>query len=189
MKYFKLKDLKRADYNPRKMPEHEMEALVLSIRTHGFVEPIVVNVHPDRYGMIIGGHQRLTAVMRILERTDIKKENPPEGIKGNLDSGSWDIPVFEVKLDLNAEKQLNLALNKIHGKFDDDKLKSIIVSIVDLPTIHSTGFSADEIASILNIPKAAAAEEGQAHICERCADLKKAVAGHESRSGHSINSK
>ncbi|MBP6975159.1 MAG: ParB N-terminal domain-containing protein, partial [Candidatus Pacebacteria bacterium] len=54
--------LKRADYNPRTMPDSEMASLKKSILAFGFVEPIIVNEHPDRYGVVIGGHQRLTAI-------------------------------------------------------------------------------------------------------------------------------
>lgn len=142
MTHFPIKDLKRADYNPRIMPDAEMQALMKSIEVHGFVEPIVVNTHKDRYGVIVGGHQRLTAVERLLAKDAVK------GLE--LKDGFWMIPAFEVSLDLDAEKQLNLGLNKIHGKFDEDKLFNLIVGMKESPTLPTTGFREDEISRILD---------------------------------------
>lgn len=147
--FFPIKDLVRADYNPRVMPEAEMQSLMKSIETHGFVEPIVVNVNKERYGVVVGGHQRMTAIEKLVARNvEIK------GIKADKD-GAFSIPCFEVDLDLEAEKQLNIALNKIHGKFDEDKIYNLIVEMKDSPTLPSTGFREDEISRILdrNMPE------------------------------------
>lgn len=144
MTYFKIKDLKRADYNPRTMPEAEMQSLMKSIETHGFVEPIVVNVHPERHGVIVGGHQRLTAIEKLIAKGVI-----PKGIVSH-ETGIYEIPTFHVELTLEAEKQLNIGLNKIHGKFDEDKLYSLILDMKGSPTLPTTGFSEEEISSILD---------------------------------------
>ncbi len=142
MIYFPLKDLKRADYNPRIMPDKEMESLMKSIETHGFVEPIVVNVNKERYGMIVGGHQRLTAVERILAKDAVK------GLE--MKDGFWTIPAFEVDLTEEAEKQLNIGLNKIHGKFDEEKIYNLILEMKESPTLLTTGFHDEEISHILD---------------------------------------
>lgn len=144
MNYFPIKDLKRADYNPRIMPDVEMQSLMNSIETHGFVEPIVVNVSKERYGVIVGGHQRLTAVEKLLSKGD----GGPTGL--NQTEVGWEIPCYIVDLTLEAEKQLNIGLNKIHGKFDEDKLFSLIVDMKDSPTLPTTGFREDEISRILD---------------------------------------
>lgn len=145
MKLFPIKDLKRADYNPRVMPESEMASLMLSIETHGFVEPIVVNISKDRYGTIVGGHQRLTAVEKIL-----MKEVPVRGVEYDA-AGFTVIPAFEVELGPEAEKQLNIALNRIRGRFDEDKLFSMIVGMKESATLPATGFREDEISRILDM--------------------------------------
>ena len=142
MNYFPIKDLKRAEYNPRIMPDADMQSLMKSIETHGFVEPIVVNVNKDRYGVIVGGHQRLTAVEKLLAKDAVK------GLE--FKDGFYMIPCFEVDLELEAEKQLNIGLNKIHGKFDEDKLYSLIVEMKESPTLPTTGFREDEISQILD---------------------------------------
>lgn len=156
MTYFPIKDLKRADYNPRIMPDQEMQALMKSIETHGFVEPIVVNVNKERYGTIVGGHQRLSAVEKLIAKGTIPKGIEafgPEGIvpKDSANQNTyWSIPYFEVYLSLEAEKQLNLGLNKIHGKFDEDKLYTLIVEMKESPTLPTTGFREDEVSRILD---------------------------------------
>lgn len=182
MFFFPLKDLKRAEYNPRVMPEKEMAALMLSIETHGFVEPLVVNTNKERYGVIVGGHQRLTAIEKILG-----KEIPIKGI--DMLDGFWVVPVFTVDLNLDAEKQLNIGLNKIHGKFEEDKLYSLISEMQHSPTLLSTGFDALEIANILGIAgggEGAAEGEGHGSGCSRCDELKKSVEGHTRRTKHTI---
>lgn len=143
MKYFQIKNLKRADYNPRIMPDKEMASLMRSIETHGFCEPIVVNINPERYGIIVGGHQRLTAIERLLAKDAVK------GLELDKD-GFWTIPVFEVDLTFEAEQQLNIGLNKIHGKFDEDKIYELITSMKESPTLMTTGFGEDEISMILD---------------------------------------
>ena len=47
-----------ADYNPRKISDHDLGALRWSLRFFGIIEPIVVN---RRSGRIVGGHQRVKA--------------------------------------------------------------------------------------------------------------------------------
>lgn len=148
MTYFSIKDLKRAEYNPRIMPDAEMQSLMKSIESKGFIEPIVVNINKDRYGVIVGGHQRLTAVERLLAKDAVK------GLEIDKD-GFWTIPAFTVDFNLEDEKEANIALNKIHGKFDEDKLYTLIVEMKESPTIATTGFRDDEISRILdrNMPE------------------------------------
>lgn len=157
MTYFPIKDLKRADYNPRIMPNAEMESLMRSIETHGFVEPIVVNINPERYGTIVGGHQRLTAIEKLITKGYLPKGimlhgNPLKEGEGISDLGplGYAIPTYEVGLTLEGEKQLNIALNKIHGKFDEDKIYELIVEMRESPTLPATGFREDEISRILD---------------------------------------
>ncbi len=148
-RFFPIKDLVRADYNPRIMPAPEMAALMDSIETHGFVEPIVVNINKERYGVIVGGHQRLTAVEKLIAKgvkiKGIRNTNEVTGV-----SNLWCIPAFEVDLTLEAEKQLNIGLNRIKGKFDDSKLYEMILEMKESPSLMTTGFREDEISRILD---------------------------------------
>jgi DNA modification methylase len=136
--------LKRAEYNPRFMPDEEMSALVRSIDQFGFVEFPVANSNPERYGMLIGGHQRTAALERLISNGRI-----PTNIEVDP-AGGYFVPVMFVDLNLEQEKALNLALNKIRGKWDDEKLAMLIVELKESTIIPATGFRDDEISRILD---------------------------------------
>lgn len=55
VKYLKIKDIKPADYNPRKISEEQIEELKKSFIEIGFIIPILVN---KKNNVIIAGHQR-----------------------------------------------------------------------------------------------------------------------------------
>lgn len=125
-----------ADYNPRSMPVGEMDRLVASLRRYGLVQPIVARA-ADR--LIIGGHQRVAAMREMLTQDGA----PPNVID------SVKVPVVLVdKLDDAETKALNLALNKISGEWDYEKLGELLGSLdADLPT----GFTDQEIADITSL--------------------------------------
>ena len=115
-----------APYNPRTIADHDLEALRRSLRFFGTVEPIVVN---RRFKRIIGGHQRVRAA-------------EVEGIKS--------LPVVYVDLDEPSEKQLNLALNKISGEWDLDKLAVVLADLQSAGAdLGLTGFSDSEIEELV----------------------------------------
>ncbi len=104
----KLSELNPAEYNPRKAlkpGDPAYEKLKASILSFGNVEPIVWN---RSTGNVIGGHQRL----RVL-----------------LDLGVEESEVSVVDLSEVDEKRLNIALNKITGEWDDEKLTSLLADI------------------------------------------------------------
>lgn len=124
----KIEKLKRAKYNPRKelKPEdEEYKKLEKSIDEFGSVLPIVVN-----YDMtVIGGHQNLT----VLENKGYKE------VFCNV-----------VNLNKTQEKALNLALNKISGEWDNDKLEKLLAELRETDIdMDMTGFSFDEVDDIL----------------------------------------
>lgn len=125
-----INTLRGAEYNPRielKPGMVEYERLKKSIQEFGYVEPIIVN---DRTGLIVGGHQRL-AVLK--------------------DLGYKDVDIVHVDLDEDHEKALNIALNKISGDWDAEKLEDLLRDI-DLNTsldIEFTGFSRDEVNKLM----------------------------------------
>ncbi len=97
-----INKLKPAEYNPRDMTKKERKDLEASLEKFGMVEPIVVNSHPDRMNIVIGGHQRLISWKA----------------KGNKT-----IPVSYVSLPLEQERELNLRLNRNNGHFVWDMLE------------------------------------------------------------------
>lgn len=118
--------LRAADYNPRVSLSEgmkEYQKLKKSIETFGLVEPLILN---DRTGVLVGGHQRLTVLK---------------------DLGIENVEVVHVDLDEAHEKALNVALNKISGKWDADKLEDLLRDL-DLNfdiDVELTGFDTDEL--------------------------------------------
>lgn len=102
----------------------EWEKLKRSIEQFGNVEPIVWN---ERTGNVVGGHQRLSVLKSM---------------------GFDKVPCSVVNLDETEEKILNVALNKIKGEWDYDKLEDILREF-DYEVATASGFAAEEIAVIL----------------------------------------
>jgi len=124
-----VKQINPATYNPRKdlkPGDAEYERLKLSIDEFGLVEPLVWN---EDTGNLVGGHQRL----KIL-----------------LEQGVNEVEVSVVHLDLEHEKALNVALNKIQGEWDEDKLTELLkeLSTSDI-NMALTGFGEDEIEELI----------------------------------------
>jgi ParB-like chromosome segregation protein Spo0J len=135
----KIGDLRVAEYNPRIMPDSEMQALMESITTYGFVQPIIAR---EEDGEIGGGHQRLQAFIRVL----VADGRTEEEIKDT------EVPVVYVRgFDDAKMRALNLALNRIHGEWDYDKLAVVFDEIATLQPYEQqtvTGFTDTEIADI-----------------------------------------
>lgn len=137
-------ELKPAEYNPREMPPAMMEKLIRSIEEFGFVQPIVVRSEDK---LVVGGHQRLEAMQIKLRRDEVPEE----------EIAKQTVPVvFLTGVSDERAKLLNVALNKISGDWDDDKLAALFSSLapeteVDLPVadLGLTGFFPDEIDKLL----------------------------------------
>lgn len=118
----RIADMNRAAYNPRvdlQPEDEEYQAIERSLKRHGLVQPIVWN---RRTNTVVSGHQRLT----VLEA-----------------QGETKVTVSVVDLDDIQEKELNVALNKITGEWDDDKLSVILNELGEEAT--DTGFTLPEI--------------------------------------------
>ena len=92
-----------------------------------YVEPVIWNC---RTGNVVGGHQRLKVL---------------------VDMGQAEIDCVVVDLDLRREKALNIALNKIQGDWDEEKLASLMAEFdaADFD-VSLTGFEASEVDALLN---------------------------------------
>lgn len=120
----KLADIIPAPYNPREDIEpgtEEYKRLRKSLEDHGMVEPPAVNIHNMR---CIGGNQRLT-VLRDMGVTEVL-------------CSVIDQP------DESKEMKLCLALNRIEGRWDTDKLGDLLRD--DDVVQFETGFDPDELA-------------------------------------------
>lgn len=142
-----------APYNPRKIKSSVLEALKDSIRTHGFIQPLVV----QKRGMtLVGGHQRLQAIKEICFA---KGEPLPK------------LPCFVLDISDREAKKLNVALNKVSGEFDPKLLSDLLSSLdredkITHEETLSMGMSDDELVRLLkkNEPKPIKDEEETASI-------------------------
>lgn len=108
IKQLPIGDLKPADYNPRKdlqSGDPEYDKLKRSLTEFGYVEPVIFNATTGR---VVGGHQRLKVL---------------------ADLGHEAVDCVVVELDDTREKALNVALNKISGDWDEDKLALLIADL------------------------------------------------------------
>ncbi len=123
-----VKDLLPADYNPRKdlkPGDPEYEKLKRSIEQFGYVEPVIWN---EKTGRVVGGHQRLKVLM---------------------DMGITEVDVVVVDMDTEKEKALNIALNKISGEWDTEKLALVIADLQGADfDVSLTGFDPEELEDL-----------------------------------------
>jgi len=117
-----------ADYNPRKdlkPGDLEYEKLKRSIEQFGYVEPVIWNKTTSH---VVGGHQRLKVL---------------------LDMGITEVECVVIEMDEEKEKALNIALNKIGGDWDKDKLMLLISDLQGTDfDISLTGFEPAELDAL-----------------------------------------
>lgn len=122
----KINTLNPAKYNPRKdlkPGDGEFEKLKRSIEQFGYIELIVVNEQNDN--TVISGHQRLSVLKHL---------------------GKSEVECIIVNLDVQKEKALNIAMNKVNGEWDKDKLALLITDLQGSDfDVSLTGFDTAEI--------------------------------------------
>lgn len=122
-----ITELIPAEYNPRrklKPGDKEYEKLKKSIQEFGYVDPVIWN---ERTGHVVGGHQRLEVMQEM---------------------GAAEVMVSVVDLPEDKEKALNVALNKISGEWDQDKLVDLLHELGDM--VELTGFDAEELDKLFD---------------------------------------
>ena len=122
-----INELISPEYNPRQITDDEMRKLKNSINEFGYIAPIIVNKHNNH---IVGGNQRYEA-LKSLGYTDV------------------DV-IFVDEPDLNREKALNIALNKISGEWDEVKLNQIFaeMKLGGFDKVGLTGFEDYEVQEL-----------------------------------------
>lgn len=117
-----------APYNPRIMDDETFKMLKDNIEFFKCYEPLMVN---PKTWHVIGGNQRLRALIEL---------------------GYTEVEVVLVELSLEYEKQLNIGLNKIAGRFDEPKLSEIFIELQKLPDfkIELSGFEPAELSQLLD---------------------------------------
>ena len=122
-----LSTLIYAEYNPRKAltpDDPEYIKIKNSIEAFGYVDPIIIN----KDFTIIGGHQRA----RVLQ-----------------DLGWTEADCIIVDIDKDKEKALNIALNKITGSWDFEKLAQVFAELEGKLDMTITGFDSEDIQEMI----------------------------------------
>lgn len=162
IKKMKLDLLKPAEYNPRidlQPGDPEYEHLKSSISRFGHVQPIVWN---ERTGHIVGGHQTVKVLRDLGEAEEVE--------------------CVVVYMGEAEEKALNIALNKVKGRWDMDKLSGIMEELIAEGMEVFTGFDEKEIEKLVEEAEAVVLsaseidarkydEESFRHKCPRCGFL------------------
>lgn len=140
-----INKLKTAEYNPRKdLTENDTEYQKIknSIEEFGYVSPIIINSDFT----VISGHQRLKVLKSM---------------------GNKDIECIVVNFDKNKEKLLSIALNKISGEWDYQKLETLFNELskeeIDL---NVTGFDEKEINKIIKETEEVISENTEVDILD-----------------------
>ena len=120
------KDIRGADYNPRKISESAKKKLRKKMKEWGAVQPIVVN---RRTMTIVGGHQRIDAMDSILRKDD------------------YELTVAMIDVDEKQEAAINVFLNNpsAQGEWDIFALQDMKDIFPDMDFQTDMGFDESDI--------------------------------------------
>jgi DNA modification methylase len=123
----RIDDLRPDPANPRRISEDQLDALERSLRSFGFVQPVLAR-RGD--GIVVGGHRRLVAARRL---------------------GLASVPVIWLDLPIEQARLLGLALNRISGSWDDALLARLLAELQEATDLDLTlsGFDEDEVQLLL----------------------------------------
>ncbi len=138
----KVKDLKPAKFNPRKITGKELDMLGKSMKEFGDLSGIVFNV---RTGHLIGGHQR---IKHLRPEWEIVKEECQDNLgtvaQGFIKTPFGDWIYREVDWPEKKEKAAMVAANRHGGEFDTPMLDEILADLDDIDS-ELLGFSEEDL--------------------------------------------
>lgn len=123
--YKKVDELIPAEYNPKSCSPKEEAGIEASIKRFGFVDPLIINEHPDRFNIIVGGHQRVRIAKKL---------------------GYDTVPCVVVNLPLDKEKELNIRLSKNTASIDN----AILAVHFSKELLEDVGFKSTELSSFMS---------------------------------------
>jgi hypothetical protein len=138
----KVKDLKPAKFNPRKINQKKLDMLGRSMKEFGDLSGIVFNV---RTGHLIGGHQR---IKHLRPEWEIVKEEFRDDLgtvaRGHVKTPFGDWVYREVDWPEKKEKAAMIAANRHGGEFDVPMLDEILADLDDVDA-ELLGFSEEDL--------------------------------------------
>jgi DNA modification methylase len=145
----KIKDLKPAEYNPRKITGEKLAVLKKALVEFGDLSGIVYNRRARR---LIGGHQRIKTFNKEWEINKTKATDDRGTVAvGYVETPHGRMTYREVDWPEAKEKAANIAANQHGGEFDEGLLKDMVqelkLSGADMDLI---GFDAEELSAIFN---------------------------------------
>ena len=123
--------------NPK---DHDIGAIIVSLQTFGFIDPIIIN-EPTKH--ILSGHGRMQALVEMRE--------PPQGV--DTMGEVWLVPCDYVNLPEEQEAAAVVALNRTVelGGWDELALTKMLAEIEKESDelLQATGYDADELDALI----------------------------------------
>lgn len=122
----KISDLIPAEYNPRQLSSDQREQIAASLKRFGFVDPVIVNIHPGRENIIIGGHMRTRVARDVLNYEEVPCVEPLEqerelNIRLNKNSGEWDFDALSNYFEVDELTEWGFELGELELDLAEDE--------------------------------------------------------------------
>lgn len=143
-------DLETLVPDPNNPKQHDVGAIVTSLRRFGLVAPIIVESGTQR---IVAGHGRAEALRMIKREVERGDGEPPKGVVVTS-TGRWLIKVVDVEFASDLERQMYLiADNRLTelGGWDEPALALMLGHIATEvgDAVAVTGFDLDDVTVIM----------------------------------------
>lgn len=167
IEYIPLTELQPAERNPK---DHDLGAIINSLRRFGFVAPGVVN---ETTGRIVAGHGRAEALAEMKATGEL----PPKRIREDKE-GQWLIPFvrgIEFENDTEAEAYI-VADNRLTelGGWDWGMLPAVLTDLRDADLLEVVGYDEEELEKMVRdlqpppeFPNVPSSPE-TSHQCPKC---------------------
>lgn len=144
LEHMPLADIAPAARNPK---GHDLSGIGRSMKTLGYVEPVVLD---ERTGRLVAGHGRVQA----LRSAHAAGDPAPDGIALTGD-GAWLVPVLRgwaSRSDDEADAYL-IAANRLTeaGGWDDHGLAEILAELADAQLLDVTGYTGDDLDDLIAV--------------------------------------
>lgn len=138
----RVKDLKPAKFNPRKISNKKLDMLGKSMKEFGDLSGIVFN---RQTGNLVGGHQRIKQFQKdwVIEKKDFQDDLGTVA-QGFIHTPFGDWTYREVDWPEKKEKAAMVAANQHGGEFDDALLHDLLAELDDVST-DLLGFEAEDV--------------------------------------------
>lgn len=159
IEYIEIDRLKPHPENPRKMDDRQMDILCDSLKKNpDYFETRPILCNKDM--VVFAGNMRMLAAKKI---------------------GLTKVPVCIMDIPEERQREIMIRDNRSNGTWDYD----VLANQFEVAELSAWGFNDRELTGFDAPPAEPSGADGSP-ACERCAELKKAVEGHQKRSGHKL---